>query len=176
VKDGPVRRALKRVALWNFRFGLAVTRFAKSARGERPFRLAGACQRSGCCCEAPGIQVGWAVWFVPTLRRLFLLWQERVNGFVLTERDVRHRVFVFRCTHYDRETRSCDSYDTRPGMCRDYPRLQLYQAHPNFLPGCGYRAVPANADGLLFELRRRKLSPEQIERVSRGLGLRAEDP
>jgi len=51
------------------------------------------------------------------------------------------RNFVFRCTHFDPATRSCDSYASRPGMCRDYPRNLTYSALPEFLPECGYSAV-----------------------------------
>ncbi len=32
---------------------------------------------------------------------------------------------ILSCNHFDRENRRCDSYTTRPGWCRDYPRAQL---------------------------------------------------
>ena len=171
MKDGPVRRALKRVALVNFVLGLALTRGVRRLRGERAWQLGGECRRCAACCEAPAIQVGPLVWFVPTLRRLFLFWQERVNGFRPTAEIVLQRVFVFECTHFDRAARSCDSYDSRPGMCRDYPRLLLYQAHPEFLPGCGYRGVPPNAPRLRSALDRQELTPEQRAKLKDGLRL-----
>ena len=77
-------------------------------------------------------------WYFPTARRLFLWWQRRVNQFELTETKVADRVFVFRCDHFDRESRRCDSYQSRPGMCRDYPRVLLDQADPQFFRECGY--------------------------------------
>jgi Fe-S-cluster containining protein len=94
-----------------------------------------------------------------------------VNGFELTAADAEARVFVFRCSHFDRASRSCDSYDSRPGLCRDYPRNLLWQPNPELLPGCGYRAVAPNAAGLRRALERADLTPEQREKLRRGLRL-----
>jgi uncharacterized protein len=171
MRDGGLRRAVKRVALWNFQVSLALHRALERRRGHLPHELGGECRRCARCCEAPGIQVGWAVWYLPLLRRLFLAWQELVNGFVLTERDRKGRVFVFRCTHFDWTTRSCDSYGSRPGMCRDYPRFLLAQDHPEFLPGCGYRAVAANAEQLVRALERASVTREQMARLKKDLRL-----
>ena len=77
-----------------------------------------------------------------------------VNGFVLVAHEPRQRVLLFRCTHFEPVTRACDSYASRPGMCRDYPRLMLWQPGPEFLPGCGYRAIAPNAQGLRLALER----------------------
>jgi Fe-S-cluster containining protein len=171
MRDGAGRRVLKRLALGNFVLGLLLTRGLRRLRGERAFRLGGDCRRCAACCEAPAIQVGAWVWFVPTLRRLFLWWQERVNGFRLTHELLLERVFVFECSHFDRGSRSCDSYDSRPGMCRDYPRLLLYQANPEFLPGCGYRALPPNAALLRDALHKSALSRAQKSKLEKDLGL-----
>ena len=171
MRDGPGRRVLKRLALVNFTLGLLLTRGLRRLRGERAFRLGGDCRRCAACCEAPAIQVGALVWFVPTLRRSFLWWQERVNGFRLTHELLLHRAFVFECGHFDRASRSCDSYDSRPGMCRDYPRLLLHQSNPEFLPGCGYRALPPNAVLLRDALTRAPLTPSQRDKLSKDLRL-----
>jgi len=112
---------------------------------------------------------------MPHLRQVFLVWQRRVNGFELEGQDSESRSFVFRCTHFDRETRSCDSYSSRPGMCRDYPRLLLWQPAPELLSGCGYRAVAANATGLRQSLARLPLSAEQRRKLDRGLHLDGDD-
>jgi uncharacterized protein len=171
MRDGAALRTVKRVARACHRVDLAVHRARRRARGERPWALGGACCRSGACCEAPAILAGRLVWSMPTLRWLFLAWQRRVNGFLLTSADPRARAFVFRCTHYDRATRSCDSYGSRPAMCRDYPRHLMWQPNPELLPGCGYRAVAPNADGLRRSIELLDLSPEQRDRLRRGLRL-----
>jgi hypothetical protein len=171
MRDGLGRRALKRAALWNFELNVRVHRAWRRRRGERPFVLGGDCRRCARCCEAPSVQGSRIVWHLPLLRRLFLWWQERVNGFVLTGTEAGARTFVFRCTHFDPVARSCDSYDSRPGMCRDYPRLQLWESNPDFLPGCGYRAVTPNAEHLTALLAEQPLSAEQREKLRRGLRL-----
>ncbi len=171
MRDGPLLRAVKRVALWQYRADLAIHRALLRVRGERPWTLEGACRRSGACCEAPAIQVGWLTWSLPTFRRVFLGWQRRVNGFELTATDARARLLVFRCSHYDRATRSCDSYGSRPGVCRDYPRNLMWQAAPEMLPPCGYRASPPNAKALRAAIDGLDLTPAQREKLRRGLRL-----
>jgi hypothetical protein len=175
MKDELWRRAVKRVALWNFVGEVVLLRGWRGLRGERPYPLAGSCQRSGGCCEAPTIAVGHAVWSLRSVRRLFLSWQRQVNGFELEREDAQEQTFVFRCTHYDRATRSCDSYGSRPGMCRDYPQLLLWQPRPRLLPGCGYRVRPPNAAGLRESLGRLELTAEQRGKLWKGLELEEED-
>jgi hypothetical protein len=94
-----------------------------------------------------------------------------VNGFELVSADESARVFAFRCSHFDRATRWCDSYDSRPGICRDYPRHLMWQASPELLPSCGYRAIPSNAAGLRAALDEAHLTPEQREKLRKGLRL-----
>ena len=172
MKDGTLRRAVKAVARWRYGIDLRAWRAVSRLRGADPYRLGGDCRRCAKCCEAPSIRVGWLRWYFPTLRRLFLWWQERINGFVLVGRDDRSRVFTFRCTHFDVATRSCDSYDSRPGMCRDYPRGLLHQVHPAFFPECGYRPVHRNAAQLIEAIDRRTgLTPEQKQQLKRDLFL-----
>ena len=171
MRDGPLLRTLKRVARWRFQLDLAFHRAVRRARGERAWKLAGSCQRCARCCEAPSLAVGPIVWSQPSARRLFLWWQRRVNGFELTRVEPDGREFVFRCTHFDRGTRACDSYDSRPGICRDYPRLLLWQANPELLPGCGYRAAPPNAAGLRAALARLELTDTQREKLRKELRL-----
>jgi len=148
MRDGPLRRAAKAIALANHELSRWTTRVIRRRRGGEPWVLVGTCRRSGCCCEAPGIQTGRFVWHVPLARRAFLWWQSRVNGFELRAARPRERVFVFECTHFDPDSRACDSYDSRPGMCRDYPSALLDQASPELFPACGYRVEPANAERL----------------------------
>jgi hypothetical protein len=171
MRDGAFLRTVKRVARLCHGADLAAHRALRQARGERPWGLGGGCCRSGACCEAPAIQVGRLVWSMPTLRWLFLAWQRRVNGFHLASADVRSRAFVFRCSHYDRSRRSCDSYGSRPAMCRDYPRHLMWQPNPELLPACGYRAIAPNAAGLRAGIALLDLRPEQREKLRRGLRL-----
>jgi uncharacterized protein len=171
MKDGIILRAVKRAARWCFYADLSLHRALRKARGERPYLLGGECRRCARCCEAPAIQAGRAVWYVPTLRRAFLWWQRRVNGFELVGLDRRARVFVFDCTHFDRTTRACDSYDSRPGMCRDYPRALLAQPNPEMLPGCGYRPVAPNAAALLRALEGAAVSGDRLARLKKDLHL-----
>jgi Fe-S-cluster containining protein len=171
MNDGPVRRALKAVARANFFANRLPQRLWLRLRGEAAFTLGGECRRCAACCESPSIRANAAVWYLPTLRRLFLLWQERVNDFALVEARRSDRVFVFRCGHFDAESRLCDSYDSRPGMCRDYPRNLLHQSRPAFLPGCGYRAVAQDARRMLRVLESQPMSEEQRRRLVRDLHL-----
>ncbi len=115
-------------------------------RPARTWVLGGACEGCARCCETPTIRTGRLLWLAPSLRWLFLWWQRRVNGFELIEADRRARAFVFRCTHFDTQTRRCDSYASRPFMCRDYPRALLHQAWPELFEGCGFRIIAADAD------------------------------
>lgn len=167
MRDGPVRRAIKRVARWHFQINLAIARRWAPAY----FVLGGDCRRCAKCCEAPGIQVGRLLWHARVLRSAFLWWQHRVNGFVLVEAQRAIRSFIFRCTHFDPTTRACDSYDSRPGICRDYPRFLLHQPAPEMMPGCGYRPIAKNAAALDAELRARNLPEAQLVKLRKGLYL-----
>lgn len=171
MRDGPVRRVLKGLALVLFTINLKATRAIRRARGDVPYRLGGSCGRCAACCEMPGIQIGRLVWYLPTFRWLFLAWHRHVNGFILVDRDIHHRVFLFRCTHFDARERRCDSYDSRPGMCRDYPRSQLWEVNPAFLKGCGYRPVHPKASAFLESLKEENLPEEKLEEVKKRLHL-----
>ena len=172
MRDGFVRRFVKAGARASFRVNVGLDRRLRRLKGERAHLLAGACRRCARCCEAPTVRATALVWHLRTLRSAFLWWQERVNGFELTESVTRGRLFVFRCSHFDPATRACDSYDSRPGMCRDYPRALLFQPAPELLDGCGYQALPPNAVGLKAALEATKdLRPGQLERLKKGLHL-----
>jgi Fe-S-cluster containining protein len=172
MQDGPIRRAVKLAARSVFYLNLWADRGLRRLRGRRrPYDLGGECRRCAACCEAPAIRVHALVWLAPRLRRAFLWWHERVNGFVLVEARARERTFVFHCTHFDRASRSCDSYSSRPGLCRDYPRALLHQPSPELLPGCGYRPLARRRAELEAALQRASLTRDQLERLRRGLHL-----
>jgi Fe-S-cluster containining protein len=172
MKDGPLRRVIKCVARWKYAADVGTYRLVRRLRRQDHYRLGGDCRGCAKCCEAPSIRAGLLTWHLPPLRRLFLAWQEKVNGFVLERADNDRQVFVFRCTHFDPMTRKCDSYDSRPGMCRDYPRGLLDAVHPEFFPECGYRPVYRDAARLALAIdRRATLSPEQKAELKKKLFL-----
>lgn len=169
MRDGRLRRMVKRVARVQYDLNLRLYRARLRRRGALFWSLGGECRRCARCCEAPAIRVGFWTYYLPTLRRLFLCWQRVVNGFEFETHLPGQRAFVFRCTHFDVQTRECDSYASRPGMCRDYPRFALQQASPEFMDGCGYRAVARNASGLIRALERAPLDPERRARLKQAL-------
>jgi Fe-S-cluster containining protein len=169
MKDGPVQKAVKRAAHGVFSTGLKLSRGNSS--DSVFYELGGECCRSGMCCEAPAIHVGRLVWYAPFLRWLFIWWQRSVNGFVLEEKRRAEKVLVFRCTHFDRHTRLCDSYESRPGMCRDYPRALLYQSAPKLFPQCGYRVLAPNRRELLRALESQSIDDQKMDRLRKDLYL-----
>jgi Fe-S-cluster containining protein len=171
MQDGFIRRTVKRAALLNFYASILLARGWRNFRGARLYRLAGACRQTGQCCVTPAIRAHWSICYLPRTRRIFLWWHERVNGFVLLSFDRRSRTFFFRCSHYDPATRRCDSYSSRPGMCRDYPRVLLDQPFPAFFPGCGFRALPLNAEALERSIAALQLPPERKRRLLKDLHL-----
>lgn len=171
MKDGRGRRTVKRLGLAVYRARVALHRRNARRLGEIRYELAGGCIRSGQCCEAPGIRVGKLTFYVPLARRVFLWWHEHVNRFVLQEIHRGSRVFYFRCMHYDRGSRSCDSYDSRPGMCRDYPLLLTEQANPEPFALCGYKLLDVKRKEMLDALESRGVSREQMQKLKKGLYL-----
>jgi hypothetical protein len=176
MRDGPLRRSVKALALGWFFAALGLDRLLARATRRAPFVLAGDCQQCSACCEAPAIRVSFLTWNVPALRQLFLWWQDRVNGFTLRTRapgdaEAEDGIFVFKCSHFDWVNRRCDSYSSRPGMCRDYPRALLYQPHPELLPGCGYRPLARNAKRFLRVLDAQPMTDEQRARLKKDLFL-----
>jgi len=171
MRDGAVRRTVKAAARAVFFVNLHAESTRLRLLGARPYRLGGECRRCAACCEAPAIRVPTLFWLAPLLRRAFLWWQEKVNGFVLVDALRSERTFVFHCTHFDSTTRSCDSYASRPGICRDYPRALLWQTAPELLPGCGYRPIARNAAALRRALDAQPLRDEQRKRLARELFL-----
>jgi len=169
VKDNLPRRMLKRLARAAFDVDVVVS--TKLRKAKPMFDLGGSCERCARCCEAPAISVFWPFRRFRSLRALFLAWQKHVNQFHLVREDKQLQAFVFRCEHFNLRTRQCDSYETRPGICRDYPRRLMYQPNPEMLEGCGYRPVAFGASRMMSALRKQKLAPEQMEKLRKGLFL-----
>lgn len=146
---------------------------AAPARRIDALDLGGSCQGCGTCCEAPAIRVGRATWYLPTLRAFLLWWHEAVHRFHLQSVDKLERRFVFTCDHFDWVARRCDSYKSRPGMCRDYPRALPDQPAPVLFPRCRYRALAANRleRVQILEMESLGLPPERLGRLKTGLYL-----
>jgi Fe-S-cluster containining protein len=172
VTDGLLLRVLKAVvrAAWALEYG--VRRGARRLSRRPAYALAGACGGCARCCEKPTIAAGPILWRLPWSRRVFLAWQRHVNGFALVEADPATRTFAFRCGHFDWATRRCDSYASRPFMCRDYPRALLDQPWPELFPTCGYRPLAPNAAAAREALARTGLSEAEREALERKMFLR----
>jgi len=167
MQDGIGRRGVKRVGLSIHNVRLWLHRSQVDSR----YDLGGECVRCAKCCEAPGIQAGKITWYFPIARRIFLWWHANINGFELIEARREDKTFVFKCTHFDIDTRQCDSYDSRPGMCRDYPRAHLERANPQLFDGCGYKPLARNRGRLVQILAQQSLTADQLEKLKKGLYL-----
>ena len=174
MKDGPSRTSIKRLALLRYYFDLGVMRGVRRFKSPARYQMAGTCEGCGLCCETPMIQVHPLLFRLRSYRRLFLGWHSRINGFHLLREDKPAKVFVFTCSHYDKETKQCDSYHSRPGMCRDYPRNLFDRPFPELLPECTYRVVDTNAHRMKAALDKLELTPEQRAELDRKLHL--QDP
>lgn len=170
MRDGWLRAAVKRVARGVMGLELALRRAVLGASAQR-YRLTGSCNGCGRCCEAPSLSVGAWTMRLSVLRAPFLAWQRQVNGFELIRTESAGRVAVFRCTHYDPASRRCDSYETRPLMCHDYPLNQTYEAIPALFDECSLRAVDKRAAVLLRALEAQGLPPERLAELKRKLFL-----
>src|SRR5262245_12748424 len=93
MRDGPVRRVVKALALGAYYANRAPSLLWRRLRRRDAWRLGGECRRCAACCEQPAIQSNLLVWHMPRLRALFLKWQERVNGFVLVGTVPDERLF-----------------------------------------------------------------------------------
>ncbi|GMU58356.1 MAG: hypothetical protein AMXMBFR34_01190 [Myxococcaceae bacterium] len=172
VRDGPGRKVLKALARWVGRLELLLRRAYLRRRGEPRYRLTGTCNGCGKCCEAPSMQVDRVTWHGRMARAVFLWWQWQVNGFELVDADPRYRLFTFKCTHYDPRTKRCDSYESRPLMCRDYPVNLTYDAVPALFPECSHGVVDRKAEGLRQALVDAGVKGEQLDALERKLFLR----
>jgi Fe-S-cluster containining protein len=176
MKDGPIRKSVKFIARLRYSLEVALTRKIKSMRGEQFYDLAGSCGSCGQCCETPMIQVYPLLFYFKSVRWVLKTWHGLINGFDFVDEDRKAKCLVFRCTHLDPQTRRCDSYDSRPGLCRDYPRNQLDFANPVFLEGCTYQAVLKNGEALSASLDTLELPPEQLASLKQKLNIKlAED-
>jgi uncharacterized protein len=171
VKDRPGIAFVKRLVRWLWAAELWLRRTLGWEWRRRYWELAGECCGCGACCVEPTIHAGPLTWQVSVVRRLFLAWQSRVNGFELVREDDAANDLIFRCTHYDPESRRCDGYACRPSMCRDYPMVLLDQGWPELFPTCGYRVRARKPEKLRASIEATSLSPAAKAELCRKLRL-----
>ena len=171
MRDGLLRRLVKLLARGVQRTDLALGRLWLRLQGEPMYRLEGACSGCGCCCEHPTVQLPRVLFHARIYRGLLLRWHRCVNGFELERLERGAHALVFRCTHFDPTARACDSYTSRPTMCRDYPRPLLYQAAPELFEACTHRIVYRHAARFEQVLEAQDLEPEKLEELRERLGL-----
>ena len=163
-----MRRAVKRVALWRYNTDLAASRLIRRLRGDAPtLELEGGCTGCGACCDTPSIQLPTVIFFFKSVRWLVKTWHWHVNGFAYIGIDRRNRILIFSCTHLDPVTKQCDSYDSRPGLCRDYPVNLLEDVRPTFFPSCGYYALSPDAAEIRADLAELEIPEARREYVER---------
>jgi len=169
VRDSIFLRFVKYVARCVYGTGIYLHYRGHHLIFKDEYELGGGCARTGQCCERPVVRVGFIALTFPFYLQAFLFWQKHINGLIFVGTDGSPRDLAFRCTHYDRETKSCDSYESRPGMCRDYPRVLLLQTKPGFHQGCGYRAINRDSEALKKHIRSMGLTRETVEHLEREL-------
>ncbi len=171
MKDGIVRKIIKRIALVGYTIDLQGTRAIQRRNGEPFYKLCGSCNNCGGGCKSPMIQVFPLFYYLRSYRWIIKMWHKLINGFEYIGEDRRNKTFTFRCTHWDPETKLCDSYDSRPGMCRDYPRPLLYSYRPEFLKECSFYAVDKNAGRMVDALKELDLPEEKLNDIKDKLHL-----
>lgn len=170
--DGIVKKLIKRIVWWRYATDLWITREILKFRGEERYYLKGQCNRCGRCCETPSIQMTEIGYHIEFFRKWVILWHKHINGFRLINQHKHEATLTFSCSHFNSETRECDSYSSRPGMCRDYPLNQIYSVNPRFFPECGFYAVDKRADSFRSALEKTGLPQQKLEELFRRLHLR----
>lgn len=171
LKDSRALAVCKRVVLWLWSAELWLRRLFSPAWRNRHWKLAGECVRCGACCAEPAIHAAFPVWHLRAVRMPFLAWQTWVNGLEYAGEEPSTHDLVFRCTHFDPSTKRCDSYASRPSMCRDYPTALLAQPWPELFESCGYRLVARKPDRLRASIEGTSLSPAAKAELLRKLRL-----
>lgn len=167
MKDSGLKKSIKWLALIRYRIDLGFTRFILKLQGEPAYEMRGRCCNCGECCKTPMIHTFALFFYLKSLRWLCLTWHKKINGFEFISENRIKRIFIFRCTHFDPETKLCDAYSSRPGICRDYPKNILYNTPPDFLPECTFSALSKNAEKINETLDKLDLSPEKLKKIKK---------
>ena len=170
MRDGPIRIALKMIALTRFYLDMALWRFWRRLRGDYPrYDLVGQCEPCGACCVSPAIHVPSILLRTPPALHLFLLWQRFVNRFELRDIEAETLTIRFKCHHYDSQTKHCLNYRTRPGICRDYPANLRFAARASLHDDCSYQLIDRYEVRLQSALDASDLPPEKIAEIQQRL-------
>ena len=116
-------------------------RFLARSIFPKSYKRDGKCNGCGNCCVDVGIQVGSYLINNRYLLKIFLFSQEYFNGFVLKSIHKEENIILFKCLHFNNETRKCMNYNYRSLMCQKYPPINTFIKKPEFLEGCGYFPV-----------------------------------
>jgi len=166
-------RALRLLAAGCYAVDVRVSRWLTAWReGRSAYEIRGSCNQCGACCVTPTVALPTLMYRMRTIRRLVIAWQVHVNRFELLQDDRTDRALVFRCPHHDSEHQRCRCYETRPGMCRDYPRSLALAANPEFFGSCGYYAHYRDADAMREALAELDLPPDKQAELEERLRLR----
>ncbi|MCJ8329155.1 MAG: YkgJ family cysteine cluster protein [Lentisphaeria bacterium] len=166
MKDGPIRKTIKAVVRWRHKIDLTISRFFQ---GKPEFVLKGECNGCGACCKNPTIQVFPPLFYFKSIRWCMIKWHKHINGFEYIDANRKEKYLIFTCSHLDSETMQCDSYSSRPGICRDYPYKLLYSPTPEFLEECSYYAEYENAESLNEALDELDLPEDKIQEIKEKL-------
>ena len=165
MRDNFAQRAIKNTLRHYYFFTLWIQRQHLKRKGRPKYILTGNCEGCGKCCENPAIKVGFLVTYLKSFRAIYVLWQKKINGFVYQRQNVEDQVLYFTCNHWDAQTKRCDSYDSRPGMCRDYPRNLLYSSVPDFFEECGFKPLDKNAAKFKLALDKVPLDEDKKKKI-----------
>lgn len=171
MRDNLVLKLIKGTARHYYFFTLWIQRQHLKRKGRPKYTLTGKCEGCGKCCEKPAIKVGFLVNFLKSFRWVYVLWQRKINGFILQQHNEETQVLYFTCTHWDATSKRCDSYESRPGMCRDYPRNLLYSSVPDFFDECGYKPLDKNAAKFNLALEKVLIDEEKKKKIKEKLFL-----
>jgi Fe-S-cluster containining protein len=172
MRDNFIQKIVKNSIRCYYLSALWLNRKRLKRKGLPKYELLGKCEGCGKCCENPAIKVGFFLSYINTCRTIYFWWQKKINGFVFQREDEDRHIFYFLCTHWDTKTKRCDSYESRPGICRDYPRNLLYSSIPDFFEECGYKPKDKNAEKFNLALEKVNLDEEKKDQLKKKLFLK----
>ena len=102
------------------------------------FRRAGACQQTGACCQAIGMEFPRFMEKRPKRLKFFIRWHFLRYNFQFL--GLSHNMLVYECLYLTKD-KKCGIHWRKPKLCRDYP-FPMFYGYPKLHKGCGYSFVP----------------------------------